>query len=211
MKKIDSIIFDLDGTMWDTRNDVAQIWNEVLTKYNMEANLTGEKIGKCMGMPYLEAIDYILAHVPEEIKSKIMEECSSIEVEKIDERNGGKIFKNVEKTIKELSKSYKLFIVSNCQKGYIESFLRINNLEEYFTDIEDAENTGLTKGENNKLIMERNNLKSPVYVGDTQGDADSAKFAEIPFIFANYGFGETNYFDRSINDISDLLKLDILY
>lgn len=211
MKKIDSIIFDLDGTMWDTREDVAQIWNEVLIRYGMDATLTSDKVGECMGMPYIEAINILLSHVPEKMRSIIMEECSSVEVEKIDERNGGKIFDNVEKTIKELYKNYKLFIVSNCQKGYIEAFLRINKLEKYFTDIEDAENTGLTKGENNKLIIERNNLKNPIYVGDTQGDADSAKFAEIPFIFAEYGFGKTNYADRSIKDISDLLKLDILY
>lgn len=210
MKKIDSIIFDLDGTMWDTRDDVAQIWNEVLLRYNMKADLTGEKVGSCMGMSYKEAMDILLENVPEETRDIIMEECSSIEVEKISERDGGKIFDNVEETIKELSEKYKLFIVSNCQKGYIETFLRINNLEKYFTDIEDAENTGLTKGENNKLIIERNNLENPVYVGDTQGDANSAKFAEIPFIFASYGFGEVDYYDEKIEDISDLLKINLL-
>lgn len=210
MKKIDSIIFDLDGTMWDTRDDVAQIWNEVLLRYNMKADLTGEKVGSCMGMPYKEAMDILLENIPEETRDIIMEECSSIEVEKISERDGGKIFDNVEETIKELSEKYKLFIVSNCQKGYIETFLRINNLEKYFTDIEDAENTGLTKGENNKLIIERNNLENPVYVGDTQGDANSAKFAEIPFIFASYGFGEVDYYDEKIEDISDLLKINLL-
>ena len=42
-------------------------------------------------------------------------------------------------------------------------------MAEYFEDFECAGNTGKPKGENNKLVIERNNLKSPVYVGDTQG------------------------------------------
>lgn len=42
MNRPDSIIFDLDGTMWDTRDDVAEIWNEVFEKYGFEASLTGK-------------------------------------------------------------------------------------------------------------------------------------------------------------------------
>ncbi len=118
----------------------------------------------------------------------MMDECASVETQKIDERNGGKIFPNVKETLDELVKDYRLFIVSNCQKGYIEAFLRINGLEEYFEDTENAENTGLQKGENNKLVIERNNLKNPVYVGDTKGDARSAEFVGIPFVYAEYGF-----------------------
>ena len=38
--------------------------------------------------------------------------------------------------------------------------------------------------------MERNGLSEAVYVGDTQGDANSCKEAEIPMIYAAYGFGE---------------------
>ena len=33
------------------------------------------------------------------------------------------------------------------------------------------------KGENIKLVMERSRLKSPIYIGDTKGDAESAKKA----------------------------------
>ena len=159
MNRPDSIIFDLDGTMWDTRDDVAEIWNEVFVKYGFEASLTGEIVASYMGLPYNEAMEQMLGHIPEEIRIKMMDECASVETQKIDERNGGKIFPNVKETLDELVKDYRLFIVSNCQKGYIEAFLRINGLEEYFEDTENAENTGLQKGENNKLVIERNNLK----------------------------------------------------
>ncbi|MFU2416940.1 HAD family hydrolase [Peptacetobacter sp.] len=209
MNRPDSIIFDLDGTMWDTRDDVAEIWNEVFEKYGFEASLTGEIVASYMGMPYDEAMEQMLGHIPEETRKIMMDECASIEAQTIDRKNGGKIFPNVKETLDELVKDYRLFIVSNCQKGYIEAFLRINGLEKYFEDTENAENTGLQKGENNKLVIERNDLKNPVYVGDTPGDARSAKFVGIPFIYAEYGFDTVEEYDAKIDDFSDLLKLDM--
>ena len=58
-------------------------------------------------------------------------------------------------------------------------------------------------------MIERNNLKNPVYVGDTPGDARSAKFVGIPFIYAEYGFDTVEEYDDKIADFSDLLKLDM--
>ena len=55
--------------------------------------------------------------------------------------------------------------------------------------------------------MERNNLKSPVYVGDTQGDLQSAIDANIPFVFAEYGFGNVDRYDYKIEKFEDLLKI----
>ena len=84
-----------------------------------------------------------------------------------------------------------------------------DDTSKYFTDIECYGNTDLSKGENNKLVIERNNLKNAVYVGDTQGDADSAEFAGIPFVFASYGFGSVKKYDYIINKFSDILSLDL--
>ena len=56
-------------------------------------------------------------------------------------------------------------------------------------DFECIGRTGKPKSENIRLIIERNGLKAPVYVGDTQWDFDAATAAGVPFIFAAYGFG----------------------
>ena len=37
--------------------------------------------------------------------------------------HGGTLYPGLEDTLKELKKNYRLFIVSNCQSGYIEAFL----------------------------------------------------------------------------------------
>ena len=57
------------------------------------------------------------------------------------------------------------------------------------------------------MLMKKNNLNSPVYVGDTQGDADACKMAGIPFIFAEYGFGDVPDAKTRIRTFSDLEKL----
>ncbi len=120
---------------------------------------------------------------------------------------GGRLYDNVEEVLKVLSSKYKLCIVSNCQSGYIEAFFEYHKLDKYFIDYENPGRTGLSKGENIKLVMERNQLVSPVYVGDTLGDQEAAEFAGVPFIYAEYGFGKVTRFDYTIKSFDGLLEI----
>ena len=103
-----------------------------------------------------------------------------------------------------LSKKYYLYIVSNCQKGYIEAFLHAHHLEKYFKDIEMSGRTGKDKGHNILLLMERNHIQEAVYIGDTHGDQEASRFAGIPFIFASYGFGNVTHPDKVIKSFKEL-------
>ena len=85
--------------------------------------------------------------------------------------------------------------------------MKFYNLDKYFVDFECPGRTGLPKAENIKLVVERNNLKHPVYVGDTQGDANAAKGANVPFIYAQYGFGSVEEFQDKIESFEELLKI----
>lgn len=67
---------------------------------------------------------------------------------------------------------------------------------------------GRLKGENIRIIMERNGLDEAVYVGDTQGDANACKEAEVPMIFASYGFGEVEGEYPSIQAFTELQNID---
>ena len=139
-------------------------------------------------------------------RQNIVKELCEVE-QSLLEKNGGVLFHNVENVLKELSQKYKLYIVSNCQDGYIEAFYKFHRLDQYFLDFENPGRTGLSKGENIKLVIERNNLLSPVYVGDTQGDLEAARFANIPFIFAEYGFGQVSEYDMKVKSFEELLKV----
>ncbi|WP_339199685.1 HAD-IA family hydrolase [Solibacillus sp. FSL R5-0449] len=123
------------------------------------------------------------------------------------EKYGGVLYPNVENVLKELSQKYKLYIVSNCQDGYIESFYKYHKLEKYFLDFESHGRTAMSKGENIKLVIDRNNLLNQVYVGDTEGDLNAARYAKIPFIFAKYGFGQVSQYDNEIESLDELLSI----
>jgi len=44
-----------------------------------------------------------------------------------------------------------------------------------------------------------------VYVGDTLGDAEAAKKAGLPFIWARYGFGDVKEYDDLIDSPLELI------
>lgn len=207
--KYDGIIFDLDGTLWDSTDGICGTWQVVLAEHpEVKAVITSEKLHSCMGLPLDEISRRLFPELDGNMQKKLMDRCCELENIYLSE-HGGVLYPDLKNTLDIISKSHKLFIVSNCQSGYIESFLKAHETEKYFSDIECIGRTGLSKGENIKLIMERNSLKNAVYVGDTQGDADAAVFAEIPFVYAEYGFGTVKSFDYKISSFTEILKLDI--
>ena len=136
-------------------------------------------------------------------RTNIMKECCKEEHKYITE-HGGHPYEGIIEMLEELRENYQIYIVSNCQVGYIEAFMEYHNLEKYFDDIEMAGRTGLSKGENIKFIMDRNHIDKAVYVGDTMGDYEAASYAGVPFIYAKYGFGKDLKVQYYINDISEL-------
>ena len=113
----------------------------------------------------------------------------------------------VVETIRKLSGQVKVFIVSNCQSGYIELFLKKTGLAPYVTDTECFGDTGMKKAENIRLVVARNGLQLPVYVGDTKGDEEAAHAAGVPFVHAAYGFGRAGQPEAVIETFSELLTL----
>lgn len=204
---MDSIIFDLDGTIWDPIDTVLQAWNKTISSFiSLERELTRDDLESIMGLQIHDIGKKLFPSVEETTRIKMLESSFDAEVEEL-KRHGGKLFPQVEDVLKSLSKKYKLYIVSNCQDGYIETFYEYHQLEKYFVDFENPGRTGLTKGENIQLIMERNQLHKSVYVGDTEGDYKASKYASIPFVYAAYGFGEVTDYDKRIDHIEELTEL----
>lgn len=206
-KPIDSIIFDLDGTLWDSTPIVVKAWNSVFSQHpEISFQASPEKLKSLFGRTLTDIADQIMPELEPEQRYQIIDACCE-EEHLVLRRTPGTLYPELEQTLHVLSSRYPLFIVSNCEAGYIEIFLETTGLGMYFKDFECPGNSGLVKGPNNKLIMERNHLSAPVYVGDTQGDKDSAVFAGIPFCHAAYGFGTVDSYDYRIETFSDLLKL----
>ena len=118
----------------------------IIAKYNLSRKeVTVEDLKPCMGKLLDEIARILLPDLDEEMQMKIIKECCEYENEYLGEY-GATLYDKLEDTLKELSKNHKLFIVSNCQDGYIECFFKAHKLDKYFIDYECPGRTGLPKG-----------------------------------------------------------------
>lgn len=207
MTKIKNIIFDLDGTLWDSREQILKAWNRIL-KDKCNLSISVDDFNELMGKTREDYKNKFFKNYQDNKANYFMDLCENEEVIYLKEF-GGNIFKNTISTIKKLSNNYNLFIVSNCQNGYIESFLSFYKLKDYFKDYECNGKTGYSKEENIKLIIKRNKLESneTCYVGDTDNDYLATINNNIHFIFAKYGFGICEHANYIIYDVADIVEL----
>ena len=199
-----AIIFDLDGTLWDSTGCACAIWNRVFDKHSeVDFKMTQEKAAILMGktMPEIGAV--LFPEMEEEARMKIVDDFGDEEVAYLSE-HGAVVYDGLVETLEELKKTYDLYIVSNCQDGYVPAFMKAHQVEKYFSDIEMSGRTGMEKGRNIAFLMERNRISDAVYVGDTEGDEKAARFAGIPFIWASYGFGKALGPDAVLPKLTDL-------
>lgn len=198
------VIFDLDGTLWNTTEIILPVWNRVLSEHReADKQLSAKEMDSYMGKTLREIASLMLPNLPIDKALSILKECCKAECPYL-EKVGGNLYEGVESTLQKLSKDYSLCIVSNCQDGYLQAFLNYHGFNDCFIDFEMSGRTGKTKGENIRMVIERNNIEEAVYIGDTQSDFDAAKQAGVPFILAEYGFGKGVKSDYSIKCFSDI-------
>ncbi len=206
MEMVDGVIFDVDGTLWNTTPIVEKAWNQALKDSGFgDFSVTAKQLQGLFGLPMPEIIEAIMPGVPRAEREAFAPKCYSYEHEYL-ERESGILYPGILETIRKLAKEHEIFIVSNCQAGYIELFIRKTGIGDVIKDHLCLGDNNLLKADNIKLIVEKHNLKSPVYVGDIQGDADSSKDAGVRFIFASYGFGNVRKEDiyASVKEPSEL-------
>ena len=208
-----NLIFDIDGTLWNTTGVVAGAWNRAVSEMAVpeltRLTITADMLKKEFGKPMDVIADDLFGDIDAGVKAELLSLCCRYEQEAIEECRDDLRYEGMEETLKKLAVDHNLFIVSNCQNGYIELVIEKTGLAGIIRDFECFGRTGLQKDENITLVMERNGLKpsDTVYIGDTMGDFVATHKAGIKFIFAEYGFGEVDKPDYVIGSIGELLKL----
>ena len=202
----DGVLFDLDGTLWDSCRVVAESWGETLRRLDPAAICpdTGDVRG-IMGMTAPQIAQTLFSRYGEDAERVCMQ-CINEETDYITPR-GGELYPALKETLAALSAHVPLFIVSNCLDGYIQCFLTSSGLGSYFRDFECEGSTGLSKAENIALLCRRHGLRHPVYVGDTRSDESSARAAGCAFIHAAYGFGSAQTPDAVLHTLGELTEL----
>lgn len=199
---MNSIIFDLDGTLWDVTDITLKSANEITKKYNLD-EVSKKIVCKSFGLTRKECAKTYFPNLEISKSLKLMDEIAEIKNRKLMEQ-GGNLYPSLKETLIDLSKKYKLYIVSNtAEDEYIEAFLKCSGLKTIFSDYIAASKIGLIKGDAIKKIIDKNSIQKSVYVGDTEKDKEAAIYAGIPFIYAKYGFGNLNE-TLYINQIKEL-------
>ena len=204
--KFEAFIFDVDGTLWDSVDVCVMSWNNAISEHsNYPPVVTRDQLKCLFGKPMKEIFEAVFPGIPEEEQIRLAKYCEEYENRMLKEIPGTP-YPGVADTIRELSKKADLYIVSNCQSGYIELCMEGLGIGEYIKDYACYGDNKVSKGENIRLLMERNGLENVAYVGDTQGDANACKEAGIPMIFATYGFGEVENIEYQISNFAELLS-----
>lgn len=206
----ESIIFDVDGTLWDSRELLAGAYNEQLQQEGIEGlHVTAEILRPLFGKTMTKLADGLFegfVSAPE--RYALMDRCivrMDQHLEKYADPGIG--YPDIRATLEQLSKKHRLFIVSNGQKGYAQLAAKKLQIADLMTGYLSFGDTGTSKGKTILTLMQQHNIQSAAYVGDTQGDLEACEEAGIPFIWSSFGFGAPERWDARIDTFSDLLNL----
>ncbi len=209
-EKYDSLILDIDGTIWNTTGIVSVAWNKAIDQSGfvakkVNADILQKEFGKTMDVIARD----LWPELSREERGILLSHCVSEEQIALRNNTLDLTYPGLVETVKKVARVMPCFVVSNCQSGYIELMLEKTGLADSIKDFECYGRTGKGKAENLLLLKARASLVSPVYVGDTQGDADACRQAGIPFVFAEYGFGSVKAEDCAgkIKTFSDIISV----
>ncbi len=199
----DSIIFDLDGTLWNTLTACTNGWNNGLKSLGISKRITVDELKKVVGNPWNTCAEMLF---PELIKkhSHLFKILDSFEQKAIKSK-GGIFYDGMIDSIRTLSKIYKLFLVSNCQEWYLYEFFKQSQIEKYLNDYNCFGLSEHPKSKMIKDIVEKNTLKKPIYIGDTSGDKIAAESAGTDFIHVNWGYNKIDNKRLSFNNFAELM------
>ena len=200
-----AVIFDVDGTLWDSTEKVAISWRMTCARRGVPCRqITGERLKQEFGKLLPDIGRSVFPELPEDAVLRLTEECCEEENRYL-LADPPKTYEGIYELFRTLSGRMPVFIVSNCQAGYIEAMLEASGLGSFVTDHLCPGDTGEAKAANIQRIIDRYQLTDAVYVGDTAGDAKAAADAGIPFIFADYGFGRVKEAAATIHTPAELL------
>ena len=204
----ESLIFDIDGTLWDSRQLVAEGYNIQLEREGLQHLFVNADILKPLfGKTMTEIADVLLASIDIKDRYDLMERCMATENEYLFQNPCQIGYPKVKETLQELKKKYRLFIVSNSQCGYPELCIEKLGLGELIEGHMCFGDTGTSKGLTILTLMKKHNIRSAIYIGDTQGDREACLEANVPFVFCTYGLGQADSWDAAIDKIDDLLNM----
>ena len=204
MTKPDSLIFDMDGTLWDNVNSYTIVWNKGLEKKGYNRRVTREDLLGLMGKEARVMLQTLIPEASPAAQDELFDEVIH-QYQLLVPTIKPLIYEGVYEGLEKLSEKYPLFLLSNCQEGGLVNFMNHTQTTHLFSDFMEHGQNLEPKWVNLNLLKERNNLKNPFYVGDTDSDSKACANAGVPFVFMTYGFGKTDDYALKFNTFPALV------
>lgn len=208
LMKIKAILFDIDGTVIDTKEFVFGAFEYVLGKYSLKAD--AEKLNKAIGRPLVEFYQILFPYEDIEALAQAHRDFQDKNF------HLGKAFPNAEKVLIKLKEmGIKLAAVSNRSSKGVTRSLTLDGLESYFDHIvtvDEVVNAKPHKDHPNKALeLLGVSAEEALIIGDTENDILAGKNAGIKTVGVTYGWlgmdiNKHNP-DFTINNLSQLLKV----
>ena len=206
---IKAIIFDLDGTLVDSRDIVLGAFQHVLEEFGGEYN--EELVSSYVGGRLENTYKVLL---PKHDTTKLTDSHRNWQA---DNRHLLKSFLGLEKFLIALKTSeLKLGLFTSATRTRTDSALDILKIRSYFNDIVCAEDVKAPKPDKEGVIRLAKNLKVAIHetvlVGDAGFDILSGKNAGVTTVGITHGFGTKESLEKAgadylVNNIKELQKL----
>lgn len=203
LSKPDSILFDMDGTLWDGVDTYASGFNDFFKANEIRRRVTKNDLYRYMGMEEDQYLELVLPEFSPIERKTTYKRIIELQYRRID-LDGGILYEGVKVGLKKLSEKYKLFIVSNCPEFTIQHFMKWAKINEFITDSMSHGMNYKPKHENIKYLIDKYHLESPIYIGDTDSDGKQAAIVQIPFGFVSYGFGVSDNYSLKFDSFKQL-------
>lgn len=206
--KYESLIFDIDGTLWDCRMLLVDAYNAQLKDEGMDPYVTGDILNPLMGKPMTAMADGLFPQVKAPERYALMDRC----IVRLDKHLAAYAspaigYADLRSTMEFLSKKHRLFIVSNGPKGYAQLAGKQLGLSDLISGYLSWGDTLKPKGQTIAQLMKEHNIENAAYIGDTQGDLEACIEAGIDFIWSSYGFGIPETYQHKIDCFAQLAEL----
>ncbi len=217
MSKINTVIFDMDGTVLNTLDDLTDAVNHVFSKFNLPPRRSDE-YRKFFG----NGIAYAMkCAAPEGTPDAVIDEMLPLFRAYYDEHclDRTRPYDGILALMQELKKAgYKMAIVSN----KIDSAVKELN-ERFFSDcvsVAIGEKQGIKRKPAPDTVLEAlrelgSSCEEAVYIGDSEVDLQTARNANLPCIAVLWGFRDRDFliengattFANSPEEVNEILKM----
>mgnify|MGYP006095332755 CR=1 FL=1 len=198
-KKI--IIFDLDGVLINSINNMKFSWGKVQSKHKVKKRFSD--YSRYIGLPFRTILKKL------KIKKDLKEIESTYNEASIKNINKIHLYNGATRTLNILKKKYKIAIVTSKNRKRTNMILKKKKLNINLVISPNKKLNGKPSADSILEVLKMSNIKKKkeaIYIGDMKTDFLTAKNAGITYIQSNYGYSKFKH-KYSINSINQLPML----